>query len=78
LFGVQAEGRPLRAVPALRECALDSFAFEMAAKAAHVAEIRTLHRAALELGSDKFKRAQPLLELRPSRAGLAYRAFWST
>ena len=74
LLCVEAERRSLRAVSPLGKRPLDRLAFEMAAKAAHVAEIGTLHGAALELGGHKFKRAQPLLELRPSRAGLAYRA----
>ena len=38
LLGVEAEGRPLRGIAPLRKRAFDGFAFEMAAKAGHIAE----------------------------------------
>ncbi len=75
LLGIQTERRSLRAIAPIRKRALDSLRFEMATEAAQVAEITSLHQAALEPEAHKFKRAQPLLELRPRRAGLAYRAF---
>jgi len=76
LLGIKAEGRPLRAVAPFRKRAFDGLGFEVAAKAAHVAEIGSLHGVALEPAAPIFKRAQPLLGLRPKRAGLAYRAIW--
>ena len=75
LLRVQAVSWSLRAVPPLGKRTFDGFRFEVSAEAAHVAEVVALHRVPLEPGAPKFKRAQPLLELRPLRAGLAYRAF---
>ena len=74
LLSIQSEGRTLRAIAPVWKRVLDSLRFEMAAEAAQVAEIISLHGAAVEPAGHKFKRAQPLLELRPRRAGLAYRA----
>jgi hypothetical protein len=69
LLRIKSEGRPLRAVPALRKCAFDGLALKVTAEAGHEAEIPTLHAAALELDGRKFKRAQPLSRLRPRTRG---------